>query len=232
MDFSVILPTWNVQAHLENTLQAVRAGAPKKTEILISDASSCDGTQALARKLADRLLLTCVPNRGLQLDCAVRASSGKHLFILHADTLPPKNWGEVLLRFWRDPPPQTVACVFHLEYDPPHWRTRLISGGIRLRTRALGLPYGDQGLSLSRETYERCGGYFHIPLLEDVDILRRIRRLGRIALLPQAVRSSSRRYRHRGPFRNTLLNYWFLCRYLMGESPERLWRRYYDQTSP
>lgn len=162
-------------------------------------------------------------SRGLRLDRAARQARGEVLFFVHADSRPPEN-APAAIRACLEA--GAAAGAFSLAYENATPALRWIAWWANLRSRLLGLPFGDQGLFCRREAYERSGGYRDLVICDDVDILRRLKRTGPFAVLREKTATSPRRYQERGALRQVLRNWKVLAGYFAGVSPERLERWY------
>lgn len=219
---SVVVPTWNEAGTLEGLLADLgRLDVPH--EVVVVDGGSTDGTVAVGLGLG-ATVVTSARGRGRQLRAGAAAASGPYLCFLHADVRLPDDTLRVLALLARACRPG--ACAFQLAIDSPRWSYRVVEFGSRLRSTLLALPYGDQGLAIARETYERVGGFDDVPLMEDVRIARALTRVGGIALHHETVVVSARRWERDGVWRRTFANGVLLARYLAGASPESLVRRY------
>ncbi|MEM7178231.1 MAG: TIGR04283 family arsenosugar biosynthesis glycosyltransferase [Pseudomonadota bacterium] len=221
---SVIVPTLHAADRLGPTLgalgEAVFDGLIR--EVILVDGGSDDGIATVAEAVGARLL-TVPPGRGGQLGAGARAATGEWLLFLHADTVLSPGWALAARRHIELAPDR--AGYFDLRFDAGGLMARWTAGWANLRSRALALPYGDQGLLVSRVLYERAGGYDEIPLMEDVALARRLGR-GRLAPLGAVAVTSARRYRQRGWLRQGARNLTTLALYFLGTAPEKLARRY------
>lgn len=215
---SVVIPTLDSGRHLEATLESL-AGAD---EIVVADGGSTDSTADVARRHGARLAES-PKGRGVQLRAGAQAASGDWLLFLHADTVPGPLWLEAVERHIASGP--GCAGWFRFRLADPAWQARVIERGVALRSRLLGLPYGDQGLLVSRSLYDAVGGYRPLPLMEDVDIVRRIGRR-RLRRLGESASTSAERFRRDGWLRRSSLNLGLLAMYGFGASPERLAKLY------
>ncbi|HEX8126897.1 MAG TPA: TIGR04283 family arsenosugar biosynthesis glycosyltransferase [Allosphingosinicella sp.] len=215
---SVVIPALNAAATLGPCLDSVR----EAEEIIVVDGGSTDGTPALAQGCGARFVQS-PRGRGVQLAAGAAAAKGDWLLFLHADTRLAPGWREAAGRQIARRP--GAAACFRFRLDAHEKRARLIEAGVALRVRALGLPYGDQGLLLSRRLYDEVGGYRPLPLMEDVDLVRRIgaRRIDRLEV--DAV-TSAERWRSGGWLRRSGRNLLCLAFYRFGMSPERVARLY------
>lgn len=217
---SVVIPTLNAA----DTLCATLADASSADEVIVVDGGSFDGTDRLARSFGARLL-TCRPNRGRQLDLGARASKGAWILFLHADTRLPPGWRAEVQRHIAQAKASRRAAAFRFALDDPDWRARLLEVLVALRVRLLALPYGDQGLLIHRDLYAATGGFQPLPLMEDVDLVRRLGRR-RLARLRVAARTSARRWRRDGWLARSWRNLTCLTLYAVGVPVHRIVRRY------
>ncbi|MBQ0751150.1 MAG: TIGR04283 family arsenosugar biosynthesis glycosyltransferase [Roseovarius sp.] len=218
---SVVIPTRNAGAGLPSCLAALMEGleAGLIRELIVSDAGSEDATLQIA-DAAGAVIVQGAASRGGQLRRGAQVAGGDWLLFLHADTVLPPGWaGVVSARMAQGGP-----AAFRLAFDAAGVMPRLVAGWANLRSRVLGLPYGDQALLIARNDYEAVGGFADIPLMEDVAIARALK--GRIALLPLAVTTSAARYQREGWLWRGARNLWTLIRYLCGVDPEVLAKAY------
>ncbi|RME89643.1 MAG: DUF2064 domain-containing protein [Verrucomicrobia bacterium] len=218
---AVVIPALNEEEALPATLEAVRRGEPE--ELIVVDGGSRDGTAAVARAHGARVVPS-PPGRARQLNAGAAAASAPRLLFLHADTLPPADWRKVVDRELARPDLAAGAFTFGVREPIP--RQRLVEGLVRARCRWFGTPYGDQGLFLRRELFDAAGGFPEWPILEDVGILRRLRRLGRVIVTPETALTSGRRWRQRGVWRTMAINARVLVGWRLGVPLERLARWY------
>jgi len=215
---SVVIPTLDAAATLPFCLAAV-TGAD---EIVVADGGSADATVRIAEAAGARVVRSA-KGRGLQLRAGAEAARGDWLLFLHADTLLGEGWREAAAAHARAAP--GCAAVFGFRLADAAWQARAIERAVAARVRLLALPYGDQGLLISRALYEEVGGYRPLPLMEDVDLVRRIGRR-RLRSLPVAATTSAARWRRDGWLRRSGRNLGLILLYRLGASPERLARLY------
>jgi len=218
MTLSIVIPTLNAGRWIGACLAAVR----EADEIVIADGGSLDGTVALADREGARVVRS-PRGRGAQLAAGAAAAAGDWLLFLHADTRLAPGWRVAASRHVARQPGK--AACFRFRLDAGEWPARLVEAGVAARVRLLGLPYGDQGLLVSRGLYDEVGGYRPLPLMEDVDLARRIGGL-RIARLGVDAVTSAERWRREGWLRRSGRNLACLCLYACGLSPERIARLY------
>lgn len=228
MRLSVIIPAVNEAVNIERAVHSAwLAGAD---EVLVSDGGSTDGTEAICRGLRCRWL-SASRGRGPQQNAAAQEASGDFLLFLHAD-----NWFTGPVRGQIEQARAagaTGAVAFRQQIDAPGWKYRLLEVGNAWRVRRLGLPYGDQAIGISRELFDRLGGFPPFPLMEDVALMRRSRTFGWPVLLAGPLGVSARRWRERGVLRQTIRNWLLLGAWMCGVSPFRLSAFYarHDQKS-
>ncbi len=210
---SVIIPALNEAEHIAGAIDSARNEAD---ELIVADGGSRDATVRIARDRGARVIAARA-GRGAQLAAGAASATHDVLLFLHADTRLPAGWSErVRGALGR---PGVAGCAFRLVIDVPGRFLRLLERAVAWRSRALQLPYGDQAIAVRREVYQRAGGFRPIEVMEDFDFVRRLRRLGRIELLDDAVVTSGRRWRRRGVVRTTLVNQLCIAAFLLGVPP-------------
>jgi rSAM/selenodomain-associated transferase 2 len=225
-EISVIVPVLDEEAILEQALKRLRALG--QCEIIVSDGGSSDRSLEIASGIAD-IVIRSECGRGIQMRKGAGAAKGGILIFVHADcTLPDGVFDAVRRALSR---PGVSACAFDIRIDEDGLAYRIIERLANIRSRAFRTPYGDQALAITRETYESTGGHPQWPLMEDIEIARRIRAHGgRIEFVRSEVIVSSRRWKKRGIVRTTLLDWTLVTAHtVFGVSPERLGRIYYSR---
>jgi rSAM/selenodomain-associated transferase 2 len=212
---SVIIPALNAAADLPATLAAL-GGAPD--EVLVVDGGSGDGTQEVAAASGARVL-AAPPGRGGQLASGVAAATQPWLLLLHADTRLGPDWAAAATAHMRAAPDR--AGYFRFALDSDDRCARRLERLVAWRCRALALPYGDQGLLLHRDLLRAVGGVRPLPLMEDVDLVRRLGRHRLVGLEVAAVTSAAR-WRHGGWYRRSARNLLCLALYFAGVPPRLL----------
>ena len=219
---SIIIPTLNEAEFIAGTLASI----PKEPglEVIVVDGGSRDDTPAIAQSLG-ALLFFSSPGRARQMNLGAAAANGDILLFLHADTRLPKGFSGHIHQSLRNP--RAVAGAFRLSLAPPVKGSAFIEKMVNLRAEKLHLPYGDQAIFVLAKTLKKLGGYKEIPLLEDVDLVRRLRRVGCLAVIPVPVVTSSRRWKKLGVWKTTWINQMILTGYFLGIPPRILARWYY-----
>lgn len=218
---SVVIPTLNAGESLPDCLLRLMPGieAALIRELILSDGGSTDATLQIADD-AGAEIVTGPPSRGGQLRRGVAKATGEWLLILHADSLLPETWPALVeAQMERHRP-----AHFRLRFDARGLAPALVAAWANTRARLFRLPYGDQGLLISRADYDAVGGFHDIPLMEDVAMARALSR--RLDALPGAITTSAAKYQRDGWLTRGARNLSLLTRYLLGADPDQLARKY------
>jgi rSAM/selenodomain-associated transferase 2 len=224
---SIIIPTRDEAETIGEALSSTWP-ASHVIERIVVDGGSRDETVERARACGARVIASSC-GRAQQMNEGARAAKGDTLLFLHGDTSLPRGFDQHVRRILGRP--DTVAGAFRLRFDGKGPALRLVEYLANLRSTWRSMPYGDQAIFIGAETFHRAGGFPEMALMEDFELMRRLRRQGRIGIAPSAVVTSARRYERRGALRTALLNKLIIASYLMGVSPDRLarWYRCGDQ---
>lgn len=220
---SIVIPALDAAATIEQALRAVAAPGLAH-EVIVADGGSTDATPTVAAAHG-ATVVRAPAGRGPQLATGAAAARGDWLLFLHADTVLEAGWAEAARAFAADPANRRRAAVFRFALDDPGRPARRLERLVAWRTRFLGLPYGDQGLLIAHPFYDETGGFRPLPLMEDVDLVRRIGRK-RLVRLDVAAVTSAERYRRHGYLLRPLRNLACLGLYFLGV-PLRLVARLY-----
>jgi len=215
---SAVIPALNAAGRLEATLASL-TGAD---EIILADGGSDDDTRSLAQAAGARVI-DAARGRGPQLIAGAAAARGDWLLFLHADTVLEPGWRNEAKRFIAQGGDRAACFTFALDDDSG--AARRLAWWVNRRTDFFGLPYGDQGLLISRQLYEVLGGYPDWPLFEDVALVRRIGRRRLTRFKARAI-TSAERFQREGYARRSAKNLILLARYFMGADPHALARTY------
>jgi len=219
---SIIIPTLNEAGRIATLIEQLQA-LPGEKEILVVDGQSDDQTATLAEKRG-ATVITSPRGRGLQMHAGALAASGETLWFLHADSCPAIDSLAAIHTALADP--KTVAGNFTLIFDGPSRAARHLTW-LYPKLRWLGLSYGDAGIFILRTAYDAAQGFQPLPLFEDLDLIRRLKKLGRFAHLPTPLTTSSRRFEGRwGYLRAWAIWITLQTLYWLGVSPHLLVRWY------
>jgi rSAM/selenodomain-associated transferase 2 len=212
-----VIPTLDEAASVAETIAAARAALPG-AEVIVADAGSGDGTAEAAAAAGARVLVA--PGaRADAMNAGAAAASGDALVFLHADTHLPAGAGPAIATALA----RAAAGAFRIGFDRPR---PLVEQMVNARSQLFKIVYGDQALFVSREAFDRVGGYRPLPIMEDRDLATRLRRDGGLVIVPLAVTTSARRHRSDGHARALARNWLIQVLYTLRVPPERLARMY------
>ena len=218
---SVVIPALNEGARIAACID--RLADSEIEEVIVVDGGSADDTVRIARSKGAQVL-SGPANRGRQQNIGARRANGAILLFLHADTSLPREFADqVRMTLARR---GVSAGAFRFRLDERGRRLRLVEWMVALRCRLFGLPYGDQAIFVSRETFDRAGRFADLPVMEDFDLLLRLKRFGRISLADGVAVTSARRWRREGVWRLTFKHQMCILGYYLRIAPTRLarWR--------
>jgi rSAM/selenodomain-associated transferase 2 len=223
---SIVIPTLNASSTLPASLASLAEAAwcGLDPELIVADGGSTDATAALAARHGARVV-AAPRGRGTQLAAGAAAARRDWLLFLHADTHLAPGWAATVREFCALPINQGRAGWFRLGLDDPSPQARRIERLAAWRCRNFALPYGDQGLLLRRATYDSVGGFRGLPLMEDVDLVRRLGRRRLVGLAHDAITSAAR-YRRDGWWLRPARNLVCLSLFFAGVSPSTLVKLY------
>jgi len=219
---SIVVPALDEAAGIADMLRALQPLRARGAELIVADGGSSDDTVAQARPLADEVL-QAPRGRALQMNAGAARARGRLLLFLHADTQLPPQADALLARALAA---GHVWGRFDVRIDGRHPMLRVVAALMNLRSRCTGIATGDQALFVRRELFERLGGYAPQPLMEDIELSRRLKRCGRPACLRPPVHTSGRRWESRGVWRTIVLMWRLRWRYWRGASPAQLAEAY------
>ena len=218
---SIIIPALNEAATIARTLSHLQG--VENLEVIVVDGGSIDATAELAESRGAKVIQSN-PGKALQMNTGAKAAAGDILVFLHADTLLPKGSSHQIVSALNQN--GVAAGAFRLTINSTRAGIRIIERMANLRSRLLQLPYGDQALFLRKVLFKEIGGFPELPIMEDFILIRRLKRKGKIVLLPESVMTSPRRWLHLGIFKTWLINQLIIIAYYLGIAPERLNRWY------
>lgn len=208
---SVIIPALNEEKNIARAVASARNGGA--FEVIVVNGHSSDRTAERARR-AGALVISAPRGRSMQMNAGAALAVGQHLLFLHADTILSSGWAEEVARILADP--CTAAGAFRFQVDQRGAGLRFIELTVTARCALAKLPYGDQALFMPRELFNRVGGYPLQPIMEDVELVQRLKAHGKIRISRLPAITSARRWRAAGVFRTTALNYFMMIARFMG----------------
>ncbi|AVH66698.1 MULTISPECIES: TIGR04283 family arsenosugar biosynthesis glycosyltransferase [unclassified Nostoc] len=214
---SIIIAAINEARNIKETIATTQSRL--NIEVILVDGGSQDDTVAIAQSLGVKVISSS-PGRAVQMNAGAVASGGEILLFLHADTRLPTGFDEMICTALQQP--GTVAGAFNLRIDAPLLSLRWVELGVKWRSHFCQMPYGDQAIFLTKESFQQIGGFPELPIMEDFELIRRLKTIGRIVIIPTPVITSARRWLQKGVFKTTLLNQLVIIAYLLGVSPERI----------
>jgi rSAM/selenodomain-associated transferase 2 len=210
---SIIIPTLNEEMTLPFLLDQLKQAGPH--EIIVADGGSHDRTVEIAQQAGVRTV-SAERGRASQMNCAAAIATGEFLLFLHADTMPPPDYSQVITRLLQSPATSAGAFRFKLAGDLSH--APLIESLVNLRCRLFCTPYGDQGLFMRRRIFQHISGFPDWQGMEDLHLVRLLKRLGAVRMAEEAARTSTRRWEKRGFVRTFLTHQLMLAAYYLGVS--------------
>ncbi|MCW5314418.1 glycosyltransferase [Nostoc sp. KVJ3] len=220
---SIIIPAINEAGNIKEAIATTKLSL--NIEVIVVDGGSKDDTVAIAQSLNVKVISSS-PSRAVQMNAGAVAASGEILLFLHADTRLPTGFDEMIRTSIQQP--GIVAGAFNLRIDASVLSLRWVEWGVNVRSHFCQMPYGDQAIFLTKEVFQQVGGFPELPIMEDFELIRRLKPIGHIVIIPTPVVTSARRWLQKGVFKTTLLNQIVIIAYLLGVSPERI-RRWYRQ---
>jgi len=219
---SIIMPVFNEAKVLRNTLSRIQLTADE--ELIVVDGGSTDETLSIAKEFTEKVF-AAQTGRASVMNYGAEKADGEILLFLHADCILPVQGFKIIRETLKEN--ETVAGGFYISIDQQGPGFRLIEFMANLRARFTSLIYGDQGMFLNKKTFNRVKGFKDIPLMEDIEISRKLNRLGRIAFVKRPIKVSARRWLVEGPVYTTLRDWAISFSYtFLGSSPEKLIKHY------
>lgn len=224
MTLSVVIPALDEARNLERLLPELDRTCPG-AEVVVVDGGSADDTRQVVARFPAVRLVASERGRARQMNTGAGVATGRALLFLHADTRLPDGAQAAILAALADP--AVAGGRFDIRFDQPRVAFRMIAAFMNARSRLTGIFTGDQAIFARREPFEGLGGYPEIPLMEDVEFTRRLKRTGPVACLRLRVTTSARRWEREGVVRTIVLMWLLRLLYACGVAPERLHRWYY-----
>lgn len=214
---SIIIPTLNEAGNIKGAIASTQSST--NIEVIVVDGGSSDDTVAIAQSLGAKVISSS-PGRAVQMNAGAAVASGEVLLFLHADTRLPVRFDAMIRTALQQP--GIVAGAFDLQIDAAGFGIRLVELGVKWRSRFWQMPYGDQAIFVTQETFQQISGFPELPIMEDFELIRRLSSIGRIVIINTPVITSARRWLQKGVFKTTLLNQIIVIAYLFGVSPARI----------
>jgi rSAM/selenodomain-associated transferase 2 len=222
---TVVIPVLNEVERIEKTLLPLKQ--VQDLEIIVVDGGSRDETVSLVESLGITVISTS-PGRAKQMNLGAKMAQGEILLFLHGDTLISPDYLSQIRVFLSNSNSNIVAGAFELKIDGEKWLYRVLEKMVNWRSHLFSLPYGDQAIFLTRELFWEIGGFQEIAIMEDFDLMQRLKQRGKIVIIPLKVITSDRRWRNLGIIKTTIINQLVILGYYLGISPTKL-RKFYDQ---
>lgn len=208
---AIIIPTLNEERVVGRTFAALANSC--NCELIVVDGGSSDATVSVARA-AGAKIVESPRGRGRQMNAGVAAASADTLLFLHADTLLPADFPQLIHAALSKP--GVAAGAFSLAIDSEAKSLATVAHFANLRSRFLQMPYGDQAIFTTRRMFAAVGGYPEMAIMEDFVFIRQLQKRGRIVTLPEKAITSARRWQNIGALRTTLINQLIVCGYIVG----------------
>ena len=221
---SVIIPVLNEEQTIGSCISRIKE-EKSASEIIVADGGSSDRTKEIVTGFSDVRFVSSEKGRGLQMNSGAARAKGDLLLFLHADTRLEPGWSAVLRSAFDSD--ELTGGAFSFRIDNPSARYRIVEALVALRCLLLKAPYGDQSIFVRRTIFEKTGGYPAIPLMEDIELVRKLKKAGKIVILSHKAYTDSRRWEKKGILRTYISNQFLRILYMYGVSPHKLAERYY-----
>ena len=218
---SIIIPVLNEAAIIQSTLKNLLSYPD--VEVIVVDGKSQDSTLSIARTAGVRTIVV-LGGRSVQMNAGAEIASANILLFLHVDTNLPTNFVELIIQTLKQP--KTIAGAFELGIEGKDRSLRWIEILVKMRSHLFSLPYGDQAIFITKQVFTELGGFSQIPIMEDFELIQRLKSRGQIAIAPGKVVTSGRRWQKLGVWKTTLVNQLVIAGYYLGISPNKLNRFY------
>jgi rSAM/selenodomain-associated transferase 2 len=223
---SIIIPVLNEEENIQAAIDSTFLSS--NTEVIVVDGGSNDRTIEVVKELGV-ILFSSRAGRAAQMNLGAKYATGDILVFLHADTRLPAGFDDLIRTTLGDvfrSGKLPIAGAFTLEIDDKSRRFRWVEWGVKYRSRFLKMPYGDQAIFLRAQVFDEIGGFPDMAIMEDFELMRRLQKLGSIAIIDRSVITSARRWLQQGIFKTTLINQLMILGYLIGVDLDRLVKLY------
>ncbi len=215
---SIIIPVLNEARVIQQTVERLQENSG--VEIIVIDGGSQDKTVALAQQTGAKVLTVASKGRAAQMNAGAAIAQGSILLFLHADTQLPLDFNYLAVHTLKQP--GVIAGAFELAIAGTDKSLRWIEIMVKMRSRLLSLPYGDQAIFLNKQTFKDIGGFADLPIMEDFELVQRLKHQGKIAIAPAQVITSGRRWQKLGVWQTTLINQLVIAGYYLGIPADKL----------
>lgn len=215
---SIIIPVLNEAAIIPENIAKLQYET--EIEIIVVDGGSQDNTVELVQNLGVKVIYSPQTGRANQMNFGASLATGDILLFLHADTRLPDRYLDFVIKTLSNP--ETVIGAFKLAIDSPQKSLRFLEKMVNLRSRFLSLPYGDQAFFLKASIFREINGFADLPIMEDFELIQRLKKRGKVSIVPAKVITSGRRWQKLGVVRTTIINQLIILGYYLGISPKKL----------
>ncbi|XHU96423.1 MAG: TIGR04283 family arsenosugar biosynthesis glycosyltransferase [cyanobacterium endosymbiont of Rhopalodia gibba] len=215
---SIIIPVLNEETFIVKTLNNLQIN--EAIEVIVVDGGSKDNTVQLVRNMGVKIIQLTQASRSLQMNQGALLATGNILLFLHADTILPQGYDELILNSFSNS--KIVGGAFKLKIDLPLFSLRLIEILVNWRSQIFSIPYGDQGIFVKTLVFREIGGFTNFPIMEDFEFIQKLNKRGKIVIVSAKVVTSGRRWQKLGVVKTTLINQLIILGYYLGVPPKKL----------
>ena len=225
MHLSIVIPALNEAANIVAALAPLQRMRDKGAEVILVDGGSRDATKTLAAPWVDEII-DSPPGRAKQMNAGAAAATGEALLFLHADSHLPAAADQVIFESLTGS--QSVWGRFDVAIVGHHVMLPIIAWFMNHRSRLTGIATGDQGIFVTRAVFAQLAGFPEQPLMEDIELCKRLKKIGPPLCLHEKIITSGRRWESHGVWRTIVLMWWLRLQYWLGASPDKIHRAYHD----
>lgn len=221
---SIIVPVVNEESIIQATLSSIQDNSA--LEIIVVDGGSKDQTVKIVSEMGIKIIKSPVSGRANQMNYGAKIAKGELFLFIHADSNLPENYLDLIAKTLVNP--NIIAGAFELAINSNKTGLKIIEKLVNWRSHLFSLPYGDQGIFMRREVFEEIGGFPELPIMEDFELIRRLKKRGKIGIIPAKITTSARRWEKVGIWKTTIINQLIIIGYFLKISPEKL-KNFYQQ---